>query len=109
MVYHQLAGDCGEGVGSSKRVTNRIGLIPQTEMSDSVCIILLVFMPNLHHLEKAITIQPLAYPSAFNVLIFNMFVYEGRLDWGSSGRDETAVIVLPSGAMRAGDLVFILS
>ncbi|RBQ68484.1 hypothetical protein FVER14953_12651 [Fusarium verticillioides] len=38
-----------------------------------------------------------------------MFVYEGRLDWGSSARDETAVIVLPSGAMRAGDLVFILS
>ncbi|KAF5717267.1 hypothetical protein FGLOB1_2117 [Fusarium globosum] len=38
-----------------------------------------------------------------------MFVYEGRLNWGSSARDETAVIILPSGAMRPGDPVFILS
>ncbi|KAF5543075.1 hypothetical protein FPHYL_11366 [Fusarium phyllophilum] len=38
-----------------------------------------------------------------------MFVYEGRLNWGSSARDETAAIILPSGTMRTGDLVFILS
>ncbi|KAG5800668.1 hypothetical protein H9Q69_000227 [Fusarium xylarioides] len=38
-----------------------------------------------------------------------MFVYEGRLNWGSSARDETAAIILPSGTMRAGDPVFILS
>ncbi|KAF5618655.1 hypothetical protein F52700_12175 [Fusarium sp. NRRL 52700] len=38
-----------------------------------------------------------------------MFVYEGRLNWGSSARDETAAIILPSGTMRAGDQVFILS
>ncbi|KAG4263821.1 hypothetical protein FPRO03_09097 [Fusarium proliferatum] len=38
-----------------------------------------------------------------------MFVYEGRLNWGSSARDETAVIILPSGTMRPGDPVFILS
>ncbi|KAF5608275.1 hard-surface inducible [Fusarium subglutinans] len=38
-----------------------------------------------------------------------MFVYEGRLNWGSSARDETAAIILPSSPMRAGDPVFILS
>ncbi|KAG4274380.1 hypothetical protein FPRO04_09338 [Fusarium proliferatum] len=38
-----------------------------------------------------------------------MLVYEGRLNWGSSARDETAVIILPSGTMRPGDPVFILS
>lgn len=38
-----------------------------------------------------------------------MFVYEGRLNWGNSARDETAAIILPSGTMRAGDPVFILS
>ncbi|KAM0543844.1 hypothetical protein ACHAPJ_012081 [Fusarium lateritium] len=38
-----------------------------------------------------------------------MFVYEGRLDWHSSARNETAVIILPSGPMRAGEPVYILS
>ncbi|KAF5709479.1 hypothetical protein FMUND_10089 [Fusarium mundagurra] len=38
-----------------------------------------------------------------------MFIYQGRLNWGSSARDETAAIILPSGTMRAGDPVFILS
>ncbi|KAF5691044.1 hypothetical protein FDENT_3648 [Fusarium denticulatum] len=38
-----------------------------------------------------------------------MFIYEGRLNWGSSARDETAAIILPSGTMHAGDPVFILS
>ncbi|KAF4435063.1 hypothetical protein FACUT_7422 [Fusarium acutatum] len=38
-----------------------------------------------------------------------MYVYQGRLNWGSSARDETAAIILPSGSMRAGDPVLILS
>jgi predicted nucleic acid-binding Zn-ribbon protein len=38
-----------------------------------------------------------------------MFVYEGRLEWSKYAQNETAIIILPSGPIRAGDIAWILS
>ncbi|KAF9769575.1 hypothetical protein IL306_012987 [Fusarium sp. DS 682] len=38
-----------------------------------------------------------------------MFVYEGRLEWGRYGQNETALIILPAGPIRVGDVVWFLS
>ncbi|KAM0342496.1 hypothetical protein ACHAPU_009470 [Fusarium lateritium] len=38
-----------------------------------------------------------------------MFVYEGRLEWSKYAQNETAVIILPSGPVRAGDIAWMLS
>ncbi|KAF4945308.1 hypothetical protein FGADI_12048 [Fusarium gaditjirri] len=38
-----------------------------------------------------------------------MFIYRGRFNWGQWAQDETAVIILPSGPIRAGDIVWFLS
>ncbi|KAG5655107.1 hypothetical protein KAF25_000230 [Fusarium avenaceum] len=37
-----------------------------------------------------------------------MFVYEGRLEWSKYAQNETAIIILPSGPIRAGDIAWIL-
>ncbi|KAI1029454.1 hypothetical protein LB504_010741 [Fusarium proliferatum] len=38
-----------------------------------------------------------------------MFIYQGKFNWGQWAQDETAVIILPSGPIRTGDIVWVLS
>jgi hypothetical protein len=38
-----------------------------------------------------------------------MFVYQGKLNWYNYGKDETFVIILPSGPVRVGDSVYLFS
>ncbi|CAG2000192.1 unnamed protein product [Fusarium graminearum] len=38
-----------------------------------------------------------------------MFVYQGKLNWYHYGKDETFVIILPSGPVRVGDSVYLFS
>ncbi|KAM0228252.1 hypothetical protein ACHAPO_010900 [Fusarium lateritium] len=38
-----------------------------------------------------------------------MFVYSGKLNWYHYGKDETFVIILPSGPVRVGDSVYLFS
>ncbi|KAF4453690.1 hypothetical protein F53441_3699 [Fusarium austroafricanum] len=38
-----------------------------------------------------------------------MFVYQGKLNWYHYAKDETFVIVLPSGPVRVGDTVYLFS
>ncbi|KAG9506359.1 hypothetical protein J7337_003342 [Fusarium musae] len=38
-----------------------------------------------------------------------MFIYQGKFNWGKWAQDETAVIILPSGPIRVGDIVWFLS
>ena len=38
-----------------------------------------------------------------------MFVYQGKLNWYHYAKDETFVIILPSGPVRVGDSVYLFS
>ncbi|KAF4946975.1 hypothetical protein FSARC_14069 [Fusarium sarcochroum] len=38
-----------------------------------------------------------------------MYIYEGRLDWKGYGDNETFIIILPSGPVRAGDTAYFFS
>ncbi|RGP78702.1 hypothetical protein FLONG3_3157 [Fusarium longipes] len=38
-----------------------------------------------------------------------MFVYQGKLNWWTYAKDETFVVILPSGPVRVGDSVYLFS